>query len=49
MVLGKSPRPRQIKLWFNLHGIVLEGKPIGPNPKKIGLKKACGLENQNLS
>jgi hypothetical protein len=45
MVLDKSPRPRQIKLWFNLHGIILEGKPIGPNQKKKSLKRAHGLEN----
>ncbi len=48
MVLDKSPRPRQIKLWFKLHGIILEGKPIGLDPKK-GLKKAHGLENQNVN
>jgi hypothetical protein len=24
----------QIKLWFSLHGIILEGKSIGPNEKK---------------
>jgi hypothetical protein len=37
--LNKGPRPRQIKLWFSLHGIILEGKPIGLNPKKIKIKE----------
>jgi hypothetical protein len=32
--LDKDPRPRQIKLWLSLHGIILEGKPIGPNQKQ---------------
>jgi hypothetical protein len=32
--LDKSPRPRQIKLWFSLHGIILEGKPIGLEKKR---------------
>jgi hypothetical protein len=32
--LDEGPRPRQIKLWFSLHGIILEGKPIGPDQKK---------------
>ncbi len=36
--LDKGPRPRQIKLWFNLHGIILEGKPIGPLDPKKSLK-----------
>jgi hypothetical protein len=30
--LDKSPK--QIKLWFSLHDIILEGKPIGPDQKK---------------
>jgi hypothetical protein len=48
MVLDKSPRPRQIKLWFKLHGIVLEGKPIGLDPKQR-FKKTHALENQNVN
>jgi hypothetical protein len=32
--LDEGSRPRQIKLWFSLHGIILEGKPIGLDPKK---------------
>jgi hypothetical protein len=31
--LDNSPVPRQMKLWFSLHGIILEGNPIGPNQK----------------
>ncbi len=31
--LDKGPSPRRIKLWFSLHGIILEGTPIGPNQK----------------
>jgi hypothetical protein len=27
----ESPEPRRIKLWFNLHHIILEGKPIHLN------------------
>jgi len=27
--LDKGPQPRQIKLWFNLHSIILDDKPIG--------------------
>jgi hypothetical protein len=34
MHLDKGLGPRQINVWFNLHGIILEGKPIGPNQKK---------------
>ncbi len=30
----KGPRSRQIKLWFNLHDIILEGKPIGLDKRK---------------
>jgi hypothetical protein len=39
------PRPldngsglRQIKLWFSLHGIILERKLIGPDKKKKELQ-----------
>jgi hypothetical protein len=32
--LNKSPKPRQIMLWFNLYVIILEGKPIGLEQKK---------------
>jgi hypothetical protein len=32
--LDKGSRSRQIKLWFILHSINLEGKPINPDPKK---------------
>jgi hypothetical protein len=31
--LDKDLGPRQIKLWFNLHGIILKGKPIGLDQK----------------
>jgi hypothetical protein len=30
----KGPGPRQIKLWFSLHGIILEGKLIRSDQKK---------------
>jgi hypothetical protein len=39
-------RTKKIKLWFNLHGIILEVKPIGMDPKKKASRKAHGLENQ---
>ncbi len=32
--IDKDPRPRQIKLWFSLHGIILEGKLIEIDQKK---------------
>jgi hypothetical protein len=32
--LDEGPRPRQIKLWFCLHGIILKGKPIGLDQSK---------------
>jgi hypothetical protein len=32
--LDESQGPRQIKLWFSLHDIILEGKPIGAVKKK---------------
>jgi hypothetical protein len=32
--LNKGPRPRKVKLWFNLHGIISKGKPISLDPKK---------------
>jgi hypothetical protein len=32
--LDISSRPKQIKLWFILHGIILEEKPIGLDKKK---------------
>jgi hypothetical protein len=35
VTLDKGTGPRQIKLWFSLHDIILEGKPIGPDLKKI--------------
>ncbi len=35
MFLNKGPgSSRQIKLWFNLHGIILEAKPIDLDPDK---------------
>ncbi len=38
--LNKGPRPIQIHLWFCLHGIILEGKPIGlEHTKKTSLKE----------
>jgi hypothetical protein len=40
--------PSQIKLWFILHGIILEEKPIGANKKRISMR-AHGLGNQNVS
>jgi hypothetical protein len=48
MALDEALGPRQIKLWFSLHGIILEGKPIGPN-KKEAYKRVHGLENQGVS
>jgi hypothetical protein len=30
---SKCPRPKQIKLWFNLHGIILKEKPICADQK----------------
>ncbi len=36
--IDKDPRPRQIKLWFTLHGIILEGKLIKMDPKKTELQ-----------
>jgi len=32
--LDEGSRPRQIKLRFSLHGIILEGKPIGLDQKR---------------
>jgi hypothetical protein len=32
--LEKGLGPRQINVWFSLHGIILERKPISPNQKK---------------
>jgi len=32
--LDKDKGLRQIKLWFSLHGIILEGKPISLDQKK---------------
>ncbi len=38
--LNKGPRPIQIHLWFCLHGIILDGKPIGlEHTKKMSLKE----------
>jgi hypothetical protein len=39
-LLYECPEPRQIKLWFGLHGIILEGKPIGLDQKKNSLNKS---------
>ncbi len=47
--LDKGLGPRQINVWFSLHGIILEGKPIGPKQKRKKLyKRAQGLDNQNV-
>jgi hypothetical protein len=46
--LNKGQIPRQIKLWFSLHDIILEVKPIGPDKKK-SLNEVHGLENQSVS
>jgi hypothetical protein len=47
--LNKDLGPRQINVWFSLHGIILDGKPIGPNQKRKKIyKRAQGLENQNV-
>jgi hypothetical protein len=32
--MDKDPRPRQINLWYSLHGIILEGKQTKPKKKK---------------
>jgi hypothetical protein len=34
MPLDEGPEPRKIKLWFSLCDITLEGKQIGPDPKR---------------
>ncbi len=44
--LDESPGPRQIKLWFSLHDIILEGKSIGPDKKK-SLKKSSWFGESN--
>jgi hypothetical protein len=36
--LDRGLGPRQIKLWFNLHGIILEEKPIALDQEKKSLK-----------
>jgi hypothetical protein len=46
--LNKGPRWKWIKLWFNLQGIILKRKPIGPDNKTSAYKRAHGLENQNV-
>jgi hypothetical protein len=46
--LDKGPRQRQFTLWFSLHGIILEGTPIGLDKKK-SLKESSFLENQSVS
>jgi hypothetical protein len=38
--LDKGPWPKQIKLWFNLQGIVLKGKPIGMDQKKTFMESS---------
>jgi hypothetical protein len=38
--LNKGLGPRQIKLWFSLHDIILVGKSIGLEPKKKSLKES---------
>ncbi len=43
VTLDKGPGPRQIKLWFSLHNIIFEGKPIGLDQKKI-LKESSWFE-----
>ncbi len=47
-MLNKDPRPRQIKLWFSLHDIILEGKPIGSDQKK-NLKENSWFGKQSAS
>jgi hypothetical protein len=44
--LDESPGPRQIKLSFSLHDIILEGKSIGPDKKK-SLKKSSWFGESN--
>ncbi len=39
-LLDEGLRPRWIKLWFSLHGIILEGKSIGLNYLKKSLNKS---------
>jgi len=46
--LNKGPRWKQIKLRFNLHGIILKRKPIGVDNKTRAYKRAHGLENQKV-
>jgi hypothetical protein len=48
-LVDKGLGQRWIKLWFSLHGIVLEGKLIGTDPKKRISRRAQGLENQSVS
>jgi hypothetical protein len=49
--LDKGPGTRQIKLWFSIHGIILEGNQLVQtnNKKKRALRRAQGLENQSVS
>jgi hypothetical protein len=45
-LLDKDSGPREIKLWFSLHGIILEGKPmssLGPL-SKVTLRHMLWLE-----
>ncbi len=44
--MNEGSRPRQIKLWFNLHGIILQGKPIRSNQEK---ELESDLKNQSVS
>jgi len=46
VTLDKGTGPRQIKLWFSLHDIILEGKPIGPDLKKIFKKSSWFWESK---
>jgi len=41
--LDESPGPRQIKIFFGPHGIILEGQ------KKRASRRAHGLENQSVT
>jgi len=43
--LDEGLRPRQFKLWFSLHGMILEGKLIGLDK----IKELSCLESQSVS
>ncbi len=43
------PRPKSDKLRLNLHGTILEGKPIGSKPKIELIRRAHDLNNQDAN